>query len=617
MIVVGSLAPSVGGTLAAIAGPLTIVGAGGKIRSPSTTPPTSSRKPQPSLPHAPHRRQPAGNHQLLAISPPLNVLLGSGSNNVTIAQTSSATSTVVNAGAGNNTITLTDDSGPTTVSSGAGNDSYTVTNTHGPTTINTGDGNDTIAVATTSASTSITTGNGTDNVAIANTGAATSVVTGNGADTITVNATGVATSVATGTGVDSITVGSLAPTLGGVLDNISGALTVTGGGATTLTLDDTGSVATKSLVLTNSSVTGLSPAAVNYSTLAALNVLRGSANTNATVNSTAAGTTSTIDTGSGNDAFTVAPASGATGGLPVALAGALIVDGGTGTNTLLVDDSTDTATESMALTATQISGLGGPVTYGHFATLSIDLSSTDTFTGSQINPGTVTNIDGGIMAATISGDLAGTLNLTSESGGSLAITGNLLGTLTVASSLTSLSVGGNLSGSASLVGSLGPLSITHDLSGSVLIGTSLGSGMIGGNLSGSLSAGTSIGTMGITGNLSGALSAGPTLGTLTLTGDSDRAGNPHHRRHHHLRLGRRQSRRHADCWRHRLIAGRHRQSLRRCRHHRRIDVADRQPERNIHRNDHNVERCRDGQHHRQLRRHAHRWRGAFLPHCRG
>ena len=152
------------------------------------------------------------------------------------------------------------------------------------------------------------------------------------------------------------------------------------------------------------------------------------------------------------------------GGLPVALAGALIVDAGTGTNTLLVDDSTDTATKSMTLTATQITGLGGPITYGNFGSLSVKLSSADTFTGSQINPGTVTNIDGGIAASTITGNLVGTLNLTGISSGSVSITGNLAGTFTVAGSLTTLSVGGGLTGSASLTGSLGTLNVTRKTS---------------------------------------------------------------------------------------------------------------------------------------------------------
>ena len=114
----------------------------------------------------------------------------------------------------------------------------------------------------------------------------------------------------------------------------------------------------------------------------------------------------------------------------------------------------------MNLTATQISGLGGPITYGSFATLSIDLSSTDTFTGSQINPGTVTNIDGGIAAATISGDLVGTLNLTSQRRDRQPRhhRQSARHRLTVAGSSTSLSVGGNLSGSASFTASLGSLS---------------------------------------------------------------------------------------------------------------------------------------------------------------
>ena len=101
-----------------------------------------------------------------------------------------------------------------------------------------------------------------------------------------------------------------------MLDNLNGALTVTGGGATTLTLDDSGSVAAKSMVVSNTSVSGLSPAAVSaIVACSALNVpgrQRGASTV--TVNSTAppgVAATTTIDTGSGDDAFTIVPASGA------------------------------------------------------------------------------------------------------------------------------------------------------------------------------------------------------------------------------------------------------------------------------------------------------------------
>ena len=202
----------------------------------------------------------------------------------------------------------------------------------------------------------------------------------------------------------------------------------------------------------------------------------------------------------------------------MALAGILVLDGGTGTNTLTVDDSSNTTPASLALTATQISGFGGPITYGHFATLSLKLSATDTFTGSQINPGTVTNIDGGIADATISGDLVGTLHLTGLSGGSLSITGNLSGVLTVDASLTSLSVGGNLSGSLST-------------------GTTLGALTVAGNLSGSVTTGGTVSSVSIIGDLSGAINITGTLTALTVSQNVTLVRHDHHDPFDRLRAG--------------------------------------------------------------------------------
>src|SRR5260221_14444035 len=53
-------------------------------------------------------------------------------------------------------------------------------------------------------------------------GTNTAIATGSGNDTVNVRATGGATQVNTGGGVNTVNVGSLAPAIGGVLDNLHG-----------------------------------------------------------------------------------------------------------------------------------------------------------------------------------------------------------------------------------------------------------------------------------------------------------------------------------------------------------------------------------------------------------
>ncbi len=459
-----------------------------------------------------------------------NINTGTGNVSVTIQNTHAPTTTTT--GAGNDSITLTDDSAPTTINTGSGTDTVSIVNTHAPTTVLGGLGNDTISLANDSAAMSITTGGGTNTVAIANTNAATAVTTGSGNNSINVQATNASTTITGGTGNTTITAGSLAPASGGVMDFLAGGLMVQGGGQTTLTLDDTGSSAVKSVIVGNLGILGLSPQPIGYAGLTSLAINLGSGNNTVAIASTASGTSTTVTAGGGADAFSIAPT---TGGIASVVAGGLALDGGAGVSTLIVDDSSNTTPTAVALTANSLNGIG----YTRFATLNAKLSTTDTFTGTQISSTTSTTISGGILAANFAGNFVGTLNLVGNTpGGSIAVAGDFAGAITLDNNLANFTVGGNFAGSLAVTGSLGTLSvlghssgtvnvtgnvtndsITGDSAGLTTVGANLANTSVGGRFAGTLNVGGSVTTDSITGDMAGATTIAGSLGTASVGGN--------------------------------------------------------------------------------------------------
>jgi hypothetical protein len=135
------------------------------------------------------------------------------------------------------------------------------------------------------------------------------------------------------------------------MDLIRGPLSVVGGGSASLTLDDSGSTAADAPIVTATAVAGLGPVPVSYSGLANLAVRLGGGNNDVRAAATAAGTATTVVGGNGDDAFAVRADAGQV--LPTANAGTLALDGGTGRNTLAVDDSTDPVARTVSLTRTR------------------------------------------------------------------------------------------------------------------------------------------------------------------------------------------------------------------------------------------------------------------------
>ena len=111
------------------------------------------------------------------------------------------------------------------------------------------------------------------------------------------------TTLNTGAGANTINVGSLEPTLGGIVDNIQGALIIQGSGTDTLNVDDTGSTTGKTGTLTSTTLNGLGMGAsgITYSGLSVLNISLGSGDDAFSINSVSPTTTMTINAEAGTD----------------------------------------------------------------------------------------------------------------------------------------------------------------------------------------------------------------------------------------------------------------------------------------------------------------------------
>jgi hypothetical protein len=139
--------------------------------------------------------------------------------------------------------------------------------------------------------------------------------TGSGNNTLNVQATTGRLYVNNKGGHDAVLLGSKAPALGGTLASINGLFDVYGPGVTTLTIDDSGDTTRRTATLYGSSLVGLSPAPIYY-----------------TSGVTSSVTSLTVDGGSGGNSFSIQGAPPETVNL----------NGGAGTNTLVGPNATNT-----------------------------------------------------------------------------------------------------------------------------------------------------------------------------------------------------------------------------------------------------------------------------------
>lgn len=224
----------------------------------------------------------------------------------------------------------------------------------------------------------------TDTVTLANTESALgltaiTVDTHQGADTVRIASSVVPITVDTGSGNDSIILGSATHhTVNGIGPRVTVRDTLdpfetlanpaVSTGRDTLTFDDSGDTAANSAEVSFSSVSGLGMVeGATYSGMDKVVMNLGSGNDVVRVRSSARGVAYTVNAGLGDDTLRLGSQGSATErgrGTVNKLGGVFTFNGSRGTDSLIVDDSGDTADNSGNLTASQITGLGmGAVTF--------------------------------------------------------------------------------------------------------------------------------------------------------------------------------------------------------------------------------------------------------------
>lgn len=255
------------------------------------------------------------------------------------------------------------------------------------------------------------------NFTVTGTGANTFVTTGSVSSSINVQATNSPlTFINNAGGVDTDIIGSTAPTSVGTLQSILGAISFTGSGFDSLTLDDSGDTTGRTVTLSATSETGASPAAINYGPLASLNLSLGSGddtlnilstiavnapldvivigqtapdvpappiptnvntgNGNDTVNIESTESSLTLTTGNGTDTVNISSTAPQLAGT-VDNIGALVNVQGGGQTTLNLDDSASTENKSTSLNVGgEIFDLApGQIDYSGLSNLNIQLGS--------------------------------------------------------------------------------------------------------------------------------------------------------------------------------------------------------------------------------------------------
>ena len=332
----------------------------------------------------------------------------SPSSTLNVTSTASGITTTVNAGAGSATVNV----GSSGLVSGlAGRLVFNgIGGENGVLNIN--DGSDTTGRSATLTSSQLT-GLGTAGIGFSNL-AQLNITLGSGANTVDVVSTA-QTSTHIGT-AGSSNAGTI--TIGTDLTQIQGPVTVDGGGADALVVNDSSSPGGQNGVLTSGALTGLgmaANAAISFSNLTALTITLGGTGNNVVVTSTPAGITTALTPGNGSDTVFVGGNSVQNG--PTVLTGiqgTLSVTGHNG-DTLQVVDGGDASARIGTLTSSTISGLGlatGGISYSGIGNLALVLGSgNDTFAvTSSIGGSTILSIGGGSDTLDLSG-VAGTFAL--------------------------------------------------------------------------------------------------------------------------------------------------------------------------------------------------------------
>ncbi len=207
-----------------------------------------------------------------------------------------------------------------------------------------------------------------------------------GDDTFALRSADLDVTIDGGTGNDTILVGSSANEItgsnsGGNVNGVTGAVTIAGSGNTdVLSIDDTGDTLANVGTLTSTRLTGigLGASGITYSGVETIGISLGSGGDTFNIQSSLAGAVTTLNTNGGSDTVNVSSNAGTNTGNLNGIAGAIVLNAGTGTlDALAISDSGDSGTQAGILTATTLTGfgMGAAITYDGFETFVLDLGS--------------------------------------------------------------------------------------------------------------------------------------------------------------------------------------------------------------------------------------------------
>jgi hypothetical protein len=301
--------------------------------------------------------------------------LGTGADAVNVLSTDADTSLVVNAGDGDDTVTVdsngaatggdvADILGGVTVNGQAGGAHLTIDNSGGA-----ADG-DVVTVTATAVGaqagdTFFPAGGSVSYAGL--TGLTVNAADGPDAIFVRGTASGTSTTVNAAAGADALKVSSTGNGPNGTANDVLSPLTFNGGaGNDSVVVEDAADPTPSTVTITANSVAGcFSPAgSLAYNDVASLTVNLGTGGNTVVIASTASGTTTAVNTGSGSDTISVDSNGAAAGGSVDNVVSDLAVDGQGGTNTLTLEDSSDQSADVVNITPTEVGAAAGDTFFG-------------------------------------------------------------------------------------------------------------------------------------------------------------------------------------------------------------------------------------------------------------
>jgi autotransporter-associated beta strand protein len=170
----------------------------------------------------------------------------------------------------------------------------------------------------------------------------------------------------TGPAGSSVTLGTGALTLN--VQNNSTAFDGVISGAGLLSVNDQGTTTAKTYTLTATAVTRSGGPTINYGSLGSLILNGGSGGNTFNIESTAAGTATTVEAGTGNDTVSISPSATNLN----TIQGAVTINGNSGSDTLVVNDQFDTADQTDSLTATALNRSGVAISFASMSTVTFN-----------------------------------------------------------------------------------------------------------------------------------------------------------------------------------------------------------------------------------------------------